>query len=524
MVAAEKIGGVVQREAQQRVVGKLVDHLKDGVVEVLAGPRGDESQRRVGTRDEGRFVGDAQEFVVAVLIKRDVAGGGLARIGLQLGFGEVARQFGIGLHGGHVEPCLDRVGQTPAGVGEYALVLLPGVVAEAVLLLLRERPVSVGPAENGASGDGRAQVIPRADFQAGETARRGASGARNIVDRTTERGRPVGQRVAAPPDIDVGGRRGLQRLHIKAAVGEIDGHAVLQHADAAPVKSALQARAANRQSRLVRTETRLGHDARRQEKRIGQRRGATSEIAGGIDRFDAARRAGKIGARGIDRWNSQRLLVGGDLYGIEDDRSFGPRTGGNQRESRVKAKRLHDECAHNGDALPDKGWNDVTRAHRHGARPTDEQSNQHPRRRHRRRRTIPHGGTRLARHPFSGHHQFGEKHRLGLEHQQDLARRLRIGRQRGVLLLLGLAHAFTHAAKVVGREGQLDRLDQRHALRIGRDHAPPGKRLHHIPMASRGQQPRGQHRDKGEFPAHEPRSKESDSYGGKKSMLPPGGQ
>jgi len=60
----------------------------------------------------------------------------------------------------------------------------------------------------------------------------------------------------------VGNSKWIDRLHVEAAVSEVQRDSILQETYAAPVEGALEARTADRDARLVGAEARLRDDTR----------------------------------------------------------------------------------------------------------------------------------------------------------------------------------------------------------------------------------------------------------------------
>ncbi len=81
----------------------------------------------------------------------------------------------------------------------------------------------------------------------------------------------------------------IDRLHVESAIGEVQRHAVLKHANAAAVKRALHARAADRNARLVRAETRLRDHAGREREGVCHRAGTATQVAVRLDDFRGTR-------------------------------------------------------------------------------------------------------------------------------------------------------------------------------------------------------------------------------------------
>ena len=72
----------------------------------------------------------------------------------------------------------------------------------------------------------------------------------------------------------------------------------------------------------------------------------------------------------------------------------------------------------------------------------------------------------------------------------------------GLLLLRG-GDGEADAAHLVWRKGPLGSAQQRHGLRVGREHAAPGEYLHKIPLAPGGEEPRGEREKEGRPTEHE---------------------
>ena len=69
-------------------------------------------------------------------------------------------------------------------------------------------------------------------------------------------------------------------------------------------------------------------------------------------------------------------------------------------------------------------------------------------------------------------------------------------------MLLGVVHHLADAAHFVAGESLLHGAQERHRVRVGHDHAAPAEGLHRVPVAARGEEPRGQRQDEGELAAH----------------------
>ncbi len=132
----------------------------------------------------------------------------------------------------------------------------------------------------------------------------------------------------------------LDRLEITGPIRLVEREAVLQQLDATQVKGALDARSADRQARLLRTETWLHHHARRPTEQVALRAGLTAHPLLGPDdggtTWDAAEfLCGRSGGGGGQR----RITLGGNLDGLRRFRWWrgsgsilGAESGGAERE------------------------------------------------------------------------------------------------------------------------------------------------------------------------------------------------
>jgi len=77
-------------EAEQEVVGILIEHGGNRVIEILVRPARHELPGVVAV-SQGRFVGDPEQVEVPMLVQRDVVRRGLARIGFEARFEQTAR-------------------------------------------------------------------------------------------------------------------------------------------------------------------------------------------------------------------------------------------------------------------------------------------------------------------------------------------------------------------------------------------------------------------------------------------------
>ncbi len=261
-VGATEQVAVVAEPQLHAVVGRvLIDHLKDGMRELLDAAIGHPLKIARAAHLPGGAIGDAPELEVALLVAGDVSRVGLPRVTPELGAGQAARQLTLGVDSGKEEPRPNATAKVMAKVGEYALRVLLGVVAIAALeeLAAADEGISVAPVKADAGRGARVAVAagldPRVD--AGCVAAAQA----DEVDRAAERGGAEGGRVGAAVDLDVAGGEWLDRLHVEAAVGEVERHTILEQQQAATMEGALQARAADRDARLLGAKARFGEDA-----------------------------------------------------------------------------------------------------------------------------------------------------------------------------------------------------------------------------------------------------------------------
>ena len=84
----------------------------------------------------------------------------------------------------------------------------------------------------------------------------------------------------------------IDGLHFKAAIGEIQRHAILHEPDAAPLEGALDAGAADGEAGFIRTEARLHEHTRSEIQRILQRDGPPAQVVLRIHDRRAASRGG----------------------------------------------------------------------------------------------------------------------------------------------------------------------------------------------------------------------------------------
>jgi hypothetical protein len=274
-------------------VRELIDDLENRVIEVFVCECRRGLPAGIAAKASGGFLRDAQKVEIAPLVACQVSGISLARVVLELGSGEAARQLAARAHSRGVEAGLEAGTPGDTGVEEEALVFLLSVISVAVLALVGEAGVGIERVACAAGGDGGAGVVPGADFEAGEAAGVGAAGAGDVVDRAAEGGGADGEGVTSAQHLDAGGGGGLEGLHVEAAIGEVDGHAVLEHDDAAAVEGALETGAADGEAGLIGAEAGLGKHAGRERKGVGEGAGAAIKIARGIDYFSAAWHAGK---------------------------------------------------------------------------------------------------------------------------------------------------------------------------------------------------------------------------------------
>ena len=148
---AAELAGVKSRGAEDEIIGKLIDHLKDGMIEVLVSPGGGEIPDG-GSGTHGGFACGTEEIEVAFLIEADVRGRGLPGVGADLCFRQVARQFRITANGGDVEAGFGMPRNPDSCIREQPLIALTGMLARSTLRLVGERTVGVEFSACAASG------------------------------------------------------------------------------------------------------------------------------------------------------------------------------------------------------------------------------------------------------------------------------------------------------------------------------------------------------------------------------------
>ena len=123
-------------------------------------------------------------------------------------------------------------------------------------------------------------------------------------------------------------------------------------------------------------------------------------------------------------------------------------------------------------------------------------------RRHRRRRSL--GRRQVPVRPKPGIFLVDsrDEFRRRLKKHNELGAQIDFGRQRAILLLLCLAHRQAKRARLRGIESLRDCFVQRHCLRIPNHHPCPSKGLDNIPLAPRGEEPRGEQGEEGESLTH----------------------
>ena len=287
----------------------------------------------------GGLVCDPVERVVALLLAREVARIRLARVRLGLRLRERPGQLRVAVERGEVEAGLE-VGIDPdAHVAEEPGVLLLRPVAIAVLGGVGGRDVVVDVAAHAAGRPEHLVVLPAPQFAAQTDEVGRETGVRDEVDRPAERGRAVLERVRAAEDLDVLHAEGFDRLHVEAAVGEVQGHTVLHQDDPPAVERALDAGAADRDARLVGAEARLHEHAGRVGQRVRQGRAPAGLVGSRVDDLGAAGNAPDVLLGAFDRRDRQRFL----RVGANDDRlepvrlDGGLRVAGGRRAERERS-------------------------------------------------------------------------------------------------------------------------------------------------------------------------------------------
>src|SRR5437879_4198049 len=115
------------------------------------------------------------------------------------------------------------------------------------------------------------------------------------------------------------------------------------------------------------------------------------------------------------------------------------------------------------------------------------------RRRHGRRGASHRGREWIAERPRGKFGRGDDRARRGFEREQDFRAELAAGNRGGVfLLLLRAGDGRANFAAAFGTEGELGRLEQRERAGVDHEHPAPRERLHQIPLAARGEEPRGE--------------------------------
>ncbi|MNF71746.1 hypothetical protein D3C84_537030 [compost metagenome] len=283
------------RQTQSVVFAIDIQHLEDGVEQRLGAVEAGQFQAVAAVQLQDAEVAQAVEVEVALLVAGDIARRRLLGVLAHLRLGQVAGQVGVGFHMGEVEARGDPLVDAPAEVGEVALVVLPRVVAVAVLGVVVEADESIPVAEVLGEGAVQALVVEAAGFGAQGGRWRGLPAGGDEVDGTAQVGRAIAPGVGAAQDFDVVGGQGLDGLEVEAAVGQVDRCAVLHQQQATTVEGALQAGAADRQTRLLGAEARLDEDAGGQPEGILQGAAAATLVGFGIHHPGTAGDMGEVG-------------------------------------------------------------------------------------------------------------------------------------------------------------------------------------------------------------------------------------
>ncbi|MCY1407656.1 hypothetical protein D9M71_229630 [compost metagenome] len=217
---------------------------------------------------------------------------------------------------GQVQAAGEVLVDLAAEVGEVALVLLPRVVAEAVLAVVVGAEVAVEAAEVLGHRGVLAVVVEAAGFQAQVHRRCGLAGGADEVDRPAEVGRAVAPGVGAAQHFDVVHRQRFDGLEVEAAVGQVDRRAVLHQQQAAAVEGALQAGAADRQARFLGAEARLDEHAGGEAEGVLQGAGAAGLVGLGVDQRGAAGDVAELGLLLLDGRRGGVELVLADDGGV----------------------------------------------------------------------------------------------------------------------------------------------------------------------------------------------------------------
>ncbi|MNF51322.1 hypothetical protein D3C84_326400 [compost metagenome] len=275
-------------QAQAVVLAVDIQHLEDRVEQRLLAVVAGQFQAMAVAQLQGADIADPVEGEVAPLVASEAARRSLLRVAAHLRLGQAAGQLRVGFHMGQVEAGSQVLVDLPAEVGEVALVVLAGVVAEAVLGIVVDAQVGVPGAEVLGHRAEQPLVVEAASLHAQVDRRGRLPGRRDEVDRPAEVGRAVAPGVGAAQHLDVVGGQRFDGLEVEAAVGQVDRRAVLHQQQAAAVEGALQAGAADRQARLLGAEARLDEHPGGQAQGVLQGAAAPALVGFGVDNAGAA--------------------------------------------------------------------------------------------------------------------------------------------------------------------------------------------------------------------------------------------
>ena len=293
------------------VAALLVDDLEDRVIQVLPHriDRAFEDQAVVET--PGGAQRTAHAALVAAVVIGQVAGGRLARIGVELRQGQRARDLLVDVRAVDDQAKLAVLAERTPDVQRAELDVLLALRAPALAGLVGAGHKDVPVTDLASQGDMFAgQTIGAAVdadlvLEAGVLAR-----GRHHVDRAAQEGAAEAQGVAAAIDLGVASVQRVGDLGVAIAVGLVQRHAVLGDQEAPVVVGVADARAADRDADVA-APLALGVDAGGVAQHVVQRQGLAVDVAFLRDHRD---RAG--GFRQA-------------LAGVGDDRRvFGVRAGG----------------------------------------------------------------------------------------------------------------------------------------------------------------------------------------------------
>ena len=295
--AAERLAPPVDAAEQADVAALLIDHLEDGVVQVL--PAGVEAALENGGRIQppAGLEHATQGLHVPAIVQAAIGRGGLARIGQGLAERQAAGDLLVDLAGAGDQPNLAVFAKAAAEVQRRMLFGACALVAPAVHALHRQGAEAVPVAADARRLDVAAHhAVGAAVEPEGKIVRGGAAGRGEQIDRAAQQGPAEAQGVAAFVDLSVAGDQRIDQLKVAKAVRLVERHAVLGQQHAAIVDGVADPRPPDRQP-YVAAPLLLGVDAGRVAQEIGEVGRVSVLIGLGRDNGHRARRARQARAR-----------------------------------------------------------------------------------------------------------------------------------------------------------------------------------------------------------------------------------